>query len=85
MLSVGAVKCHKQSGEWQLKHSFSEACVRYVGVAGTRGGRPPGQRKGLLGRWWEPSCIWLLTLSREETMSQSCGGPSAGEPEAEPA
>lgn len=69
----------------EVQHSFREACVRYVGVARDQGWDTTWTVEGSLGSWWEPSCIWLLTLSGEETMSQSCGGPSAGEREAEPA
>lgn len=53
MLNMGAVKCHKQSGEWQpllkVQHSFSEACVRYVGVAGDQGWETAWTAEGSLG------------------------------------
>lgn len=55
MLNMGAVKCHKQSGEWQSLLKFSiasarpEACVRYVGVAGDQGWETAWTAEGSLG------------------------------------
>lgn len=55
----------------EVQHCFREVCMRYVGVARDGVGDHLDSGRVSQGGWQEPSCIWLLTLSREESISQS--------------